>query len=72
MKFGEFERGRDFKSAAGTFRCTDIGTRVVVAIRIGDATVGKGADVDGWLNGPPYALEEIVFDEDDFEGLEPA
>ena len=35
---------------------TDVGTRVVVAIAV----------KEGWLAGPPYAVQETVFDEDDF------
>lgn len=34
---------------------TDVGTRVVVAIPVKDR----------WMNGPPYAQAEAVFDEDD-------
>jgi hypothetical protein len=29
------------------------------------------AEADGWFNGPPYAVAEMVFDEDDMEGCEP-
>jgi hypothetical protein len=29
---------------------------------------GAEAEAQGWLNGPPYAVAESVFDEDDFEG----
>jgi hypothetical protein len=28
------------------------------------------AESQGWFNGPPYALAEIVFDEDDLEACE--
>jgi len=44
-------------------RCTDIGTRVIVAIRIDDHP-----DDPSWYNGPPYAVAESVFDEYDQQG----
>ena len=37
------------------WRVTDVGTRVVVAIEYRP----------GWLSGPPYAVVETVFDEND-------
>ena len=37
------------------WRVTDVGTRVIVAIK----------HTPGWMEGPPYALAEHVFDEDD-------
>jgi hypothetical protein len=55
MKYNEFKIGSFFKSNTGLWLCTDIGTRVIVAIK-------KTAD---WMTGPPYALEETVFDEDE-------
>jgi hypothetical protein len=65
------------------WRCTDIGTRTGIAIRIDAAEVvavlgGRETQsvVDprrdpSWLNGPPYALAETVFDEYDFAALRP-
>ena len=63
------------------FRCTDIGTRVVVAVKLGPREVSRAESVDGgfritkridddpsWLNGPPYAIEELVFDENELVG----
>jgi len=55
---------------------------VVVAIRIDKISIatsenrttstkeidGTEAEQAGWFNGPPYAVAEIVFDEDDLEG----
>ena len=29
------------------------------------------AEADGWFEGPPDAVAEMVFDEDDMEGCEP-
>jgi hypothetical protein len=65
--------------------CTDIGTRTLTAIRIDAVEVGSTdpasrrslthavAEAEGWFNGPPYAVAEVVFDEHDQEGcsLEP-
>lgn len=34
MRTGEFFIGLEFYTAAGKWRCTDIGTRVIVAIRV--------------------------------------
>ncbi len=59
--------GSHFQVADREFRATDIGTRTIVAIRI---TEKEKAD-PSWLNGPPYAIAELVFDEDDFEAIEP-
>jgi hypothetical protein len=61
MRHEEFKIGMEFTSAGGLarWRCTDIGTRVIAAIEI-----EPGKD-PSWYNGPPYAVAEIVFDEDD-------
>ena len=51
MKYDEFNLGCEFKTGGGTtFRCTDIGKRVVVAICVDDYL-----DDTSWNNGPPYA-----------------
>ena len=66
MKHTDFRIGLEFLTAAGRWRCTDIGRRTIAAIRL---------DHDGdpsWYNGPPYAVAEWVFDEYDIEGLSPA
>jgi hypothetical protein len=44
-----------------SFICTDIGSRVIVAMQITDDVRSDSS----WLNGPPCALAELVFDEDD-------
>jgi hypothetical protein len=80
MDHAEFRIGTLFWCGDGLWRCTDVGSRVIVAIRIdavemgGDAP-GAGrtltqaeAEADGWFNGPPYAVAEIVFDEYALEG----
>ena len=46
---GEEMRHEEFK----------IGTRVIVAIQI------EPGNDPSWCNGPPYAVAEFVFDEDD-------
>ena len=61
MRLTDFGVGREFFTAAGKWRCTDVGTRTVVAMRV-DRLDGS------WYNGPPYAVEEVVFDENDIEG----
>ena len=66
MRHADFHIGTEFYTAAGYWRCTDIGSRVVIAIRL-------DAPDASWYTGPPYAVAECVFDEDDLEGcsLEP-
>ncbi len=62
MKFDEFNIGTEFKCGDCIWRCTDKGTRTIVAICLSDYV-----DDLSWFNGPPYAVGEEVFDEDDFE-----
>ena len=72
MELSDFAIGETFWTHAGAFRCTDIGTRVVVAVKLGPREVSRAESVDGelritkridddpsWLNGPPYAVEEV-------------
>ncbi|MSP03367.1 MAG: hypothetical protein EXR07_20340 [Acetobacteraceae bacterium] len=80
MKHNEFIIGATFWCSSRLWRCTDIGTRVIVAIRLDRVDVGSSApearrtlgraeaEVEGWFNGPPYAVAESVFDEYDVEG----
>lgn len=82
MKHGDFGIGETFWCGGRQWRCTDIGTRTVVAICIDRIRMTGnsleitqrlgGADpaVEGWLMGPPYALAEAVFDEDDQEACQ--
>ena len=62
MVHKEFVIGLEFttESHGARWRCTDVGTRTIIAIQL-DAT--REPD---WYNGPPYAVAEQVFDEDDF------
>jgi hypothetical protein len=57
----DFQIGLEFYTASGKWRCTDIGTRTIVAIKL---------DQDNPKNyfGPPYSIVEHVFDEYDIEG----
>ena len=81
MELSDFAIGETFWTHAGAFRCTDIGTRVVVAVKLGPREISRAESLDGelritkridddpsWLNGPPYAIEELVFDENELVG----
>ena len=87
MDLNQFAIGAEFLCGGRRWRCTDIGMRTVVAIRVDGVDVttripgeeprsrpltGSQAEAEGWFNGPPYAVAETVFDEDDREGCEPA
>ncbi len=61
MEHSEFRIGGEFVTATGRWRCTDIGTRVIIAIQV-------GATDPSWYNGPPFAVPEVVFDEHDLKG----
>lgn len=61
MRHVDFRIDLEFFTATGRWRCTDVGTRVIVAIRLAAPDVS-------WYNGPPYAVAEVVFDEYDLEG----
>jgi len=76
MRKADFYIGLEFYMGTGKWQCTDIGTRVVIAIRIDQVQVcksdGKGnttteivTDDPSWFNGPPYAVVERVIDEYD-------
>jgi hypothetical protein len=84
MKHSEFRIGVEFWCGGKRWRCTDVGSRVIVAISLEPHEVtsyvpsagGVGAgrfehhvtDDPSWLVGPPYAVVEDVFDEYDFPG----
>jgi len=82
MEHAQFHIGLEFWCGGRRFRCTDVGRRVVVAIRVDGAEIttidnghketralsGAEAEVQGWFRGPPYTLAETVFDEDELEG----
>jgi hypothetical protein len=62
MQRSEFSIGQTFWCNGQPWRCADIGTRVITAFRL------DHDDDPSWYNGPPYAVAEVVFDEDDMEG----
>jgi hypothetical protein len=83
----EFAIGREFWTAGGAWRCTDVGTRTVVAIKL-DGVVITGrdpetgaetkrtlsraaAEAEGWFAGPPYRVGEYLFAEDDVDSCYP-
>jgi hypothetical protein len=61
MTLQDFAVG-EFWTDTGEWRCTNIGSRVVVAIKL-----DRPYD-PSWCNGPPYAVAEHVFDESDMSG----
>lgn len=85
MNHSDFQIGAEFMCGAGRWRCTDVGSRVITAIKVSGThrivhsdgtgrrweTVEPIQDDPSWLNGPPYAVAEAVFDEYDQEGCEP-
>jgi hypothetical protein len=83
MKHNDFRIGEDFWCNAVRWRCTDIGTRTIIAIRLdrvdvvqhpgGEVTplTEAAATADDWFNGPPYAVVEHAFDEDDIVDCAP-
>ncbi len=79
LEHADFYIGREFWTETGRWRCTDVGTRTICAISLepsemtalhqdGSKTTETVND-PALLNGPPYAIAEHVFDEDDFGAL---
>lgn len=82
MKHSDFNIGTVFFTSAGKWQCTDVGTRVIVAISLEPRTLVRTRSEDGGaqiqerfvshdpndLVGPPYFVSEQVFDEDDLKG----
>jgi len=57
MKHADFYIGMEFVSSAGArWRCTDVGRRTILAIRL-------DRDNPDWYQGPPYIADEVAFDE---------
>lgn len=58
MTRSDFLIGQEFYTASGAWRCTDVGTRVVTAVKLGysDPKV---------YEGPPFSIPEFAFDEED-------
>jgi hypothetical protein len=61
LEHKDFYIGREFWTATGRWRCTDVGTRTICAIKL-------EGDPENWI-GPPYAAAEFVFDEYDLCGI---
>jgi|SRR3990170_5173247 len=84
MTRDEFHIGLEFWCGGKPWRCTDIGSRVIVAICLERHEVievenlGEQCrefqerryitDDPSWLAGPPYAVVEHVFDESSIQG----
>ena len=49
MELSDFAIGETFWTHVGAFRCTDVGTRVVVAVKLGPREIGRAEKVDGEL-----------------------
>jgi hypothetical protein len=86
MERSDFRIGAEFICSGIRYRCTDIGSRTILAIQVDEATVaakeagepvttrtisGQEAQAIGWFDGPPYSVIEHVFDENDQEVCEP-
>jgi len=59
MEHQDFSIGLEFTMSGKRYRCTDVGTRVVIAICLNKENAS-------WYKGPTYAIPELVIDEDDF------
>ena len=84
MQHRDFCIGLEFWCGEKRWRCTDIGTRIIVAISLEPRDMVRlESDPDGSsrrietryvstdprdLNGPPYGVAESVFDEYNVEG----
>lgn len=65
MRHNAFSIGGDFCCGGKSWRCTDIGTRTIVAIAL------DHPEDPSWYEGPPYAVAEMVFDEEDRQACKP-
>jgi len=66
VKHSDFSMKQKFQCGGREWLVTDIGTRTVVAVELGKTPY------QDWYGGPPYAVVEEVFDENDLPGCEPA
>lgn len=79
LEHTDFFIGREFWTERGRWRCTDVGARTICAISLAPREVTTLhpdgtrtmvlADDASWFDGPPYAVVEQVFNEDDFGSL---
>ena len=65
MEHSDFHIGVQFECGEKLWRCTDVGSRVIVAVCLSDHP-----NDPSWYNGPPFAVAEFVFDEDSILGCE--
>jgi hypothetical protein len=65
MRREDFRIGLEFIMSDARWRCTDVGSRVVTAIKL------DYPEDPRWYNGPTYAVVEHVIDEDDMPACEP-
>ncbi len=64
MKHSDFKIGTVFNSCTGQrWQCTDVGSRTILAIEL------KPELDSSWFVGPPYAVIEVSFDENDMSGV---
>lgn len=63
MRRDEFRIGTDFIMSGNRWRCTDIGTRTICAIKLDERDAS-------WFTGPPYAVAEFCVDEYDMDACE--
>lgn len=70
MKISDFKIGEDFYTSVAKWRCTDIGSFSITAIRWPDPQhePHEYEHAHLWLAGPPYVLPQEVFDEKKMEG----
>lgn len=59
MLHGDFKIGLVFECGGRQWTCTDVGTRVIIAVLTEELALNPG--------GPPYSIKEDVFDEYDFQ-----
>lgn len=60
MQHADFAIGTEFETCTGQrWRCTDVGQRSILAIEL------QPEFDPAWFSGPPYPVEEVVFDEQD-------
>ena len=84
MQHHEFRIGQPFLCGGKRWRCTDIGTRAIVAIclephevvstensEVAESEHHTVTDDPSWFTGPPYAVVEEVFDEYDLDVCSP-
>ncbi|HDR9260221.1 hypothetical protein WT66_01030 [Burkholderia stagnalis] len=57
MDLADFHIGLEFVEGPFRWRCTDVGSRTVIAIRLVERD-------PNWYQGPPYMVEEVVLSEE--------